>query len=311
MAFLKGCVSIIGGRLSQSLLGRLGPIEYTTLANSCSVLQLCLKGVAGSVGVVGLATGVAGAAAPQGIEGASLFSYPPNVYIMWLALLPAILGNQEAKNTAVRSMETQQAIDAGMDKGEQAAAHANVNALVKFLAPQLYGALYQYAARARAQGVDGAQALLPKRQMVLLQGLPYFVAAAVMGLVQLLLWRVKHVEGGNGIRGASSSSSGSSVGGACGGGVGTSEIIPGLSRQFQIERTKAAEMKSEKNTRRNKAKREARKRLKAANTSTTDTSKEYTDVQQGGSTSTDASDTEAAVDEDSDDVDALVDNVYA
>ena len=85
-------------------------------------------------------------------------------------------------------METQQAIASGMDKGEHAAAHANVNALMKFLAPQLYGYVYRYAISGGDTGTGTGAAA------VVLQGLPYFVAAAVMVLAETLMWRVRRTQ---------------------------------------------------------------------------------------------------------------------
>ena len=86
---------------------------------------------------------------------------------MWMGLLLKIPGINATSNAAMKSMGCDEAVAAGMSRGEYAGAFANLRALTVAIAPLTYSRLYEFNARRGRPGrtwpmVAVVGALLPE-----------------------------------------------------------------------------------------------------------------------------------------------------
>lgn len=134
-----GFTQILGGRLAKQLIGSLGQATYTLLGNLGYIVGFALLGTTRSKQQLGL------------------------------ALLCLTLGHQRMGEPG--NLLAEHAAATGMGNGEVQGAQANFMAVLKMIAPTLYGRLFEWAT---TQGRH-------------VPGLPYFLICAFGALAQLLV----------------------------------------------------------------------------------------------------------------------------
>ena len=92
----------------------------------------------------------------------------------WLGMLVSMVA--ETRANGVSAMATEEAIRTGLGKGEYSGLAANLRALMVFVAPFVWGGLYN-------AGTSRRGSKLP--------GLPFVGAAVAIMLAQLAVWRLK------------------------------------------------------------------------------------------------------------------------
>lgn len=134
-----GLTQILGGRLTKQIIGSLGQQAYTLIGNFGYALGFTLMGLTRS--------------SPQ----------------LFVSLFALTLGHQRSSEAG--NLLSQQAVAAGMGRGEVVGAITNLTAVLKMIAPMLYSRLFTLS-------TTGGRNV---------PGMPYFLIAAFVASAQALI----------------------------------------------------------------------------------------------------------------------------